>query len=158
VLVGANPASASVRRWAAREHVRVVGEIAFDDVPRYLVAADVVAVPQRATTDTLGQVPAKLFDAMALGRPIVSTAVAMIPEILEGCGVLVPPQDPIALRAALGRLPADPAAAAELGRRARQRCAERYSFTAARAVLFPLIDELAARFGVRAAAAPVPPA
>ena len=158
VLVGANPASASVRRWAAREHVRVVGEIAFDDVPRYLVAADVVAVPQRATTDTLGQVPAKLFDAMALGRPIVSTAVAMIPEILEGCGVLVPPQDPIALRAALGRLLADPAAAAELGRRARQRCAERYSFTAARAVLFPLIDELAARFGVRAATAAVPPA
>jgi glycosyltransferase involved in cell wall biosynthesis len=151
VLVGANPASASVRRWAAREHVRVVGEIPFDDVPRYLVAADVVAIPQRATTDTLGQVPAKVFDAMALARPIVSTAVAMIPEILEGCGVLVPPQDPIALRAALGRLLADPVAAAELGRRARQRCAERYSFAAARAVLFPLIDELAERFRVRAA-------
>src|SRR5207247_1902764 len=69
VLVGANADSAAARRWAARGHVKVVGEIPFDDVPRYLVAADVVAVPQRATTDTLGQVPAKLFDAMALGRP-----------------------------------------------------------------------------------------
>ena len=148
VLVGVASESAAARRWAGREHVRVVGEIAFDDVPRYLVAADVVAVPQRATTDTIGQVPAKLFDAMALGRAIVSTAVSMIPEILEGCGVLVPPQNPIALRAALSRLLADPAGAAELGRRARQRCAERYSFTAARGVLFPLIDELASRFGV----------
>ena len=92
--------------------------------------------------------PAKLFDAMALGRPIVSTAVSMIPEILEGCGVLVPPDNPTALRAALGRLLDDPAGAAELGRRARRRCAERYSFTAARAVLFPLIDDLAARFAV----------
>src|SRR5205823_3358407 len=101
VVVGADPASAAARRWAAREHVRVVGEIPFDDVPRYLVAADVVAVPQRATTDTLGQVPAKLFDAMALGRPIVSTAVSMIPEILEGCGVLVRPGDATALRVAL---------------------------------------------------------
>jgi glycosyltransferase involved in cell wall biosynthesis len=146
VLVGAGAGSAAARRWAACEHVKVVGEIPFDDVPRYLIAADVVAVPQRATTDTIGQVPAKLFDAMALGRPIVSTAVSMIPEILEGCGVLVPPQNPTALRAALGRLLDDPAGAAELGRRARQRCAERYSFTAARAVLFPLIDDLAARF------------
>ncbi len=146
VLVGARTDSAAARRWAERGHVRVVGEIPFDDVPRYLVAADVVAVPQRATTDTLGQVPAKLFDAMALARPIVSTAVSMIPEILEGCGVLVPPDDPTALRAALGRVLDDPAGAAELGRRARQRCAERYSFAAARAVLFPLIDDLAARF------------
>jgi glycosyltransferase involved in cell wall biosynthesis len=123
--------------------VRVVGEIPFDDVPRYLVAADVVAVPQRATTDTLGQVPAKLFDAMALGRPIVSTAVSMIPEILEGCGVLVRPGDATALRVALARLLDDPAGAAELGRRARARCVDRYSFAAARAVLFPLIDRLA---------------
>src|SRR5439155_903709 len=97
VLVGANADRAAARRWAARGHVKVVGEIPFDDVPRYLVAADVVAVPQRATTDTLGQVPAKLFDAMALGRPIVSTAVSMIPEILEGCGVLVRPGDTTAL-------------------------------------------------------------
>jgi glycosyltransferase involved in cell wall biosynthesis len=148
VLVGAAADSVAARRWAQREHVRVVGEIAFDDVPRYLIAADVVAVPQRATTDTIGQVPAKLFDAMALGRPIVSTAVSMIPEILEGCGVLVPPQNPIALRAALSRLLDDPAGAAELGRRARERCAERYSFTAARSILFPLVDDLASRFGI----------
>jgi glycosyltransferase involved in cell wall biosynthesis len=148
LLVGAGADSAAARRWAGREHVRVVGEIPFDDVPRYLIAADVVAVPQRATTDTIGQVPAKLFDAMALGRPIVSTAVSMIPEILEGCGVLVPPQNPIAMRAALGRLLDDPAGAEELGRRARRRCAERYSFTAARAVLFPLIDDLVSRFGI----------
>ena len=74
VVVGARADSAAARRWAGREHVRVVGEIPFDDVPRYLVAADVVAVPQRATSDTIGQVPAKLFDAMALARPIVSTA------------------------------------------------------------------------------------
>src|SRR5207245_9103883 len=72
-LVGVDPARSGAPRWSAASHVRVIGEIPFDDVPRYLVAADVVAVPQRATTDTVGQVPAKLFDAMALGRPIVST-------------------------------------------------------------------------------------
>jgi glycosyltransferase involved in cell wall biosynthesis len=143
VLIGADPDGEAPRRWAARAWVQVVGEIAFDDVPSYLVAADAVAVPQRATTDTVGQVPAKIFDAMALARPIVSTAVSMIPEILEGCGVMVPPGDVVALSAALRRLLDDPASAAELGRRARARCQERYSFAAARAALFPLVERVA---------------
>jgi glycosyltransferase involved in cell wall biosynthesis len=140
LVVGADTRAEAARRWAAQPWVRVLGEIPFDDVPRYLVAADVVAVPQRATTDTVGQVPAKIFDAMALARPIVSTAVSMIPEILDGCGVLVPPGDAVALAASLGRVLADPNMAAELGRRARERCQERYSFTAARAALFPLVE------------------
>jgi glycosyltransferase involved in cell wall biosynthesis len=144
VLVGADATSESGRRWAARPWVRLVGEIPFDDVPRYLVAADAVAIPQRATSDTVGQVPAKIFDAMALGRPIVSTAVSMIPEILDGCGVLVPPGNVVALATALRRLLDDPASAAELGRRARERCREHYSFTAARAALFPIVERAVA--------------
>jgi glycosyltransferase involved in cell wall biosynthesis len=146
VMVGADPASDSGRRWSTHPWVRLVGEIPFERVPEHLIAADVVAVPQRATSDTLGQVPAKLFDAMALGRPIVSTAVSMIPEILDGCGVLVPPGDSVALAGAVRRLLDDPASAAEIGRRARERCQARYSFTAARAALFPVVERaLAAR-------------
>jgi glycosyltransferase involved in cell wall biosynthesis len=141
-LVGVDPARSGAPRWSGASHVRVIGEIPFDDVPRYVVAADVVAVPQRATTDTVGQVPAKLFDAMALGRPIVSTSVSMIPEILEGCGVVVEPGDVPALAAAIRRLLEHPDDAATLGRRARERCVARYSFRVARATLFPLIDRL----------------
>ncbi len=110
-----------------------------------LAAADVVAVPQRATSDTVGQVPAKLVDAMAMARPIVATAVSMIPEMLEGCGVVVPPEDPSALAKAIGGLLADPSRAADLGRQARQRCIAQYSFTSARATLFPLIEAVASR-------------
>jgi glycosyltransferase involved in cell wall biosynthesis len=142
VLVGAAGGEAA-RRWASRPWVRLVGEIPFDDVPRYLIAADAVAVPQRATSDTIGQVPAKVFDAMALARPIVSTAVSMIPEILDGCGVLVPPGDIVALATALTRVLDDPVAAAEMGRRARERCRAHYSFAAARAALFPLVERAA---------------
>jgi glycosyltransferase involved in cell wall biosynthesis len=144
-LVGTDPARDGARRWAAAPFVRLVGEIPFDDVPRWLAAADVVAVPQRATSDTLGQVPAKLIDAMALARPTVSTSVSMIPEILEGCGVVVPPGDVRALAEGLRRLLADRPAAEALGRAARARCEARYSFTSARATLFPLIDELVER-------------
>jgi len=142
-LVGAERRRAE--RWASLPFVTVMGEIGLDEVPRWLVAADAVAVPQRATSDTLGQVPAKLFDAMALARPIVATTVSMIPEILEGCGALVPPGDVGALREALRALLADPDKAADLGRWARERCATRYSYATARATLFPMIEALAAR-------------
>jgi glycosyltransferase involved in cell wall biosynthesis len=142
-LVGVDPSSGWPARWRPSPRIRLVGEIPFDDVPRALAAADVVAVPQRATTDTVGQVPAKLIDAMAMARPVVATSVSMIPEILDGCGTVVPPGDPAALADALARLLDDPAGAAELGRRARERCIARYSFAAAREVLFPVIDDLA---------------
>jgi glycosyltransferase involved in cell wall biosynthesis len=142
-LVGVKPGSDAARRWGASPFVQIIGEIPFDDVPRYLIAADVVAVPQRATTDTVGQVPAKLFDAMALGRPIVATTVSMIPEILDGCGLVVPPGDVDGLADAIRRLVEAPEAAAALGRRARARCIAEYSYTAARARLLPLIETLA---------------
>jgi glycosyltransferase involved in cell wall biosynthesis len=142
-LVGVEPGTRAARAWGARPFVRLFPPIAFGEVPRYLVAADVVAVPQRATTETVGQVPAKLFDAMALARPIVATAVSMIPEILDGCGVVVSPGDVPALAAGLARLLADSDAARALGLRARERCAAEYSFHAARARLYPLIEALA---------------
>ena len=142
-VVGVKPGSADAGRWASYPFVRLAGEIPFDEVPRFLAAADVVAVPQRATSDTVGQVPAKLFDAMALGRPVVSTAVSMIPEVLDGCGLVVPPGDVAALGEAIGRLLGDRALAGVLGRRARARCEEHYSFAAARRRLYPIIESLA---------------
>jgi glycosyltransferase involved in cell wall biosynthesis len=72
----------------------------------------------------------------------------MIPEILEGCGLLVDAGDVSALGAAIARLLDDPGEAAALARRARERCVERYSFGAARRDLFPLIEQVTA--GARA--------
>ena len=119
--------------------------VPFEEIPTLLAAADVVAVPQRATSDTVGQVPAKIFDAMALGRPVVSTRVSMIPEILEGCGLLVEPGDVPGLAAAIARLLDSPGEAEALGARARERCVERYSFQSARRDLFPLIERVMAK-------------
>jgi glycosyltransferase involved in cell wall biosynthesis len=149
-LVGTDPDGATGRRLRARlPALRLMPTIAFSEVPRYLEAADVVAVPQREGPDTRGQVPAKLFDAMALARPIVATRVSMIPEILDGggCGVLVPPGDAAALGAAIERLASDPEKARELGTHARARCIARYSYASARRDLFPLVQGLLARTG-----------
>jgi glycosyltransferase involved in cell wall biosynthesis len=145
VLVGTEPDSPGGRRLAAvHPGIRLVGRVPFDEVPTYLAAADVVAVPQRESSDTRGQVPAKIFDAMAVGRPIVSTRVSMIPEILEGCGVVVAPGDVDALARGIAELLDAPDHAAGLAARARERCVARYSFAAARRALFPLVERVMA--------------
>lgn len=65
-----------------------------DDIARIMSAADVFAFPSR--WEGFGLV---LAEAMASGLPIVATNVDAIPEILEGTkSVLVPPDDPYALR------------------------------------------------------------
>ena len=142
-LVGTDPESRTGRalraEWPA---LRLQGMVPFEQVPAYLEAADVVAVPQRETSDTRGQVPAKLFDAMALGRPVVSTRVSMIPEALDDAGLVVAPGDVGALSAAIARLLDDRAEAAALGARARERSVAEYSFAAARRRLFPLVERL----------------
>ncbi len=67
--------------------------------------------------------------AMAHARPVVASNVGGLSEaIVDGeSGLLVPPGDPAALRAALERLLADPELCARLGAAGRERVIERYS-------------------------------
>jgi glycosyltransferase involved in cell wall biosynthesis len=113
----------------------------FQDAPRALAAADVVAIPSRPSQASQGQMPAKVFDAMAMAKPVVATAVSDLPEVLEGCGRTVAGADPGALAAALQELLADPALRREMGKRARARCVERYSHAAMRPVVQKFVAE-----------------
>jgi glycosyltransferase involved in cell wall biosynthesis len=90
----------SLRTRAPADTCRWVGKRS-DVVPLYH-AADVVALPS-VFPEPFGRV---LVEGMACGRPAVGSAVGGIPEILTGehNAGLVPPSDPAALAAALGRL------------------------------------------------------
>ena len=65
--------------------------------------------------------PYATLEAMGCGKPVVATAVGGLPEQLGECGVLVEPQSPEALAAALVDLISDPSARARLGADARER-------------------------------------
>jgi len=84
-------------------------------------------VPQLDTEVTRYQMPMKIYDCMAMGKPIVASAVSDQPEVLEGCGMLVPPGESEALAAAIRNLLENPALAAELGRKARARCLDNFT-------------------------------
>jgi glycosyltransferase involved in cell wall biosynthesis len=72
-------------------------------------------------------------EAMAHGRPVVASAVGGLVDAVEDgvTGLLVPPRDPKALRAALERLLDDPDLRLRLGAAARERARERFSRAAA---------------------------
>ena len=104
-------------------------------MPALLSAATVVALPQRVTHETVGQVPGKVYEAMAMARPVVATAVSDLPEILDGCGVVIPPGDSAVLETSLAQLLDDAELCHQVGRRARLRCQERYGWDAMEAIL-----------------------
>jgi glycosyltransferase involved in cell wall biosynthesis len=70
------------------------------------------------------------LEAMAYGKPVVASAVGGLRDlVVEGeTGLLVPPRDPDALRAALERLLGDRDLRLHLGAAARERARERFSW------------------------------
>ncbi len=72
-------------------------------------------------------------EAMAHGRPVVATRTGGLVDAVEDgvTGLLVPPGDPVALRAAIERLLGDSALRSELGANARSRAEEAYSWALA---------------------------
>jgi glycosyltransferase involved in cell wall biosynthesis len=70
---------------------------------------------------------------MAYGRPVVASAVGGLPDAVEDgvTGLLVPPRDPAALRAALRRVLDDAALRERLGAAAGVRARERFGRDAA---------------------------
>lgn len=72
-------------------------------------------------------------EAMAYGRPVVASRVGGLEDAVEDgvTGLLVPPRDTAALRAALVRLLEDPALRRRLGAAAREQARERFSWSVA---------------------------
>jgi glycosyltransferase involved in cell wall biosynthesis len=72
-------------------------------------------------------------EAMACGTPLVATTAGALPEVVGPDGVSalhVPPGDPEALAASVGRLLDDPDLAARLGAAGRARVVERFTWRA----------------------------
>jgi glycosyltransferase involved in cell wall biosynthesis len=119
VVVGDGPLRARVPQ--AR------GFVPPEELHRLYGRAAVVACPSRR--EGFGVV---CLEAMAHGRPVVASAVGGLKDlVVDGeTGLLVPPRDPAALRAALQRLLGDRDLRRGLGAAGRERARERFSWPA----------------------------
>lgn len=126
LLAGDGPLLGSLSRLiddlGLESHVRLLGFRA--DVGDLLAAADVVALPSLWEGLSIS-----LLEAMAAGRPTVTTAIGSNREVTRDGALarLVPPKDPAALASAIVSLAHDPGGRAALGRAAQAEQRSRYT-------------------------------
>ena len=121
LMVGEGPEEATLRARTAA--LGLDGVVTFTgalpSAADELAAADVVVISSRWESG-----PLVLFEAMQLGRPVVTTAVGAAPEVATG--PVVPVGDADLFADAVAALLGDPVAAAEAGAAGRAAVAERY--------------------------------
>jgi glycosyltransferase involved in cell wall biosynthesis len=120
VVLGEGPEEQRLKRLIADvgvgDEVRLIGHR--QNVAEIVRGLDVAVLPSRAEGS-----PLVVLEYMALGAPIVATAVGGVPELVEDGvhGLLIQPRDPNALARAIGRLLDDRTLAARLGAAAQER-------------------------------------
>lgn len=121
VIIGGKPHE--VAHLADRHpKVRFLGARPYEELPRNLAAADVVVLPNtaRETISARHTSPLKLFAYMASERPIVSSDLPSVREIVdEKSATLVAPDDPKALAEGIRAAVSDPEGALTKVARAR---------------------------------------
>lgn len=119
-----------VRGLGLAERVTFTGAQPHAAMARYYAAADCIAVPSVPVAGVEEATSISVLEGMASGRPVVASAIGGLRELIESGrnGLLVPPDDPAALAAALqealGRR-------AELGPAAQEDVRQHYSAQAA---------------------------
>jgi glycosyltransferase involved in cell wall biosynthesis len=88
--------------------------------------------------------PIALLEAMAAGTAIITTEGTGCAEVVGDAALLVPPRDAAAIRSALCRLSSQPELRAELGRAARHRLEEKYSWRTVAAQYEELLTQVGA--------------
>jgi glycosyltransferase involved in cell wall biosynthesis len=117
IMVGDGPErarlEAATESLECKEHVVFAGQIS--DVRTFYALADVFALPSLSEGS-----PNVLLEAMAANLPIVATAVGGVPEMVASneSALLVPPNDPPLLAAAIARMLTDKDLAQRLAKNA----------------------------------------
>jgi glycosyltransferase involved in cell wall biosynthesis len=123
VVAGDGPERSRLEARAAaaggeRSTIRFAGRVDDSELARLRAGAAIALVPSRAA-ETFGLAAA---EAMAAGVPVAASRVGALPELVDERG-LVPPGDPTALAAAIGRLAGDRDVAARGRERVAALCA-----------------------------------
>lgn len=110
--------AAQIARLDLGARVHLGGPIPQEQVAAEMRAAHAFVMPCRQEPNgDMDGIPTVFMEAMATGRPVISSALSGIPELVRDgdTGLVVPPDDAPALAAAIARLAADDALRLRLG-------------------------------------------
>jgi glycosyltransferase involved in cell wall biosynthesis len=119
------------QRLAERDlpNVKMLGRVPHEQIPELYAEANAAVVLLRDKPLFEGALPTKMFEAMSAGKPLVLSAAGEAATLVEeaSCGVVVPPERPQELAAALTELARDRDHASELGAAGREAVLEGFS-------------------------------
>ena len=146
-LIGHGPLYAEldalVRHLHLEDHVHLLGARPEEEVAKRMRECDVFALPSIVQADgKMEGMPNALIEAMASGRPVISTTTAGIPELIDHGvdGLLVPPEDSRALADALRKMLTDRDASAAMGDRGKEKVVRHFNIHRVVAELLERID------------------
>jgi starch synthase len=146
VLAGTGPESGRIARLirslGVEKQVRLAGTFPYGQVPGLYNSADAFILPSIPVPFWQEQFGMVLVEAMASGLPVISTHSGSIPEVVGDTGILVAPNDPVAVVEGIRRLSADGAYRKWLGQKARQRTVETFNVDKVAAGIEAIYDEL----------------
>jgi glycosyltransferase involved in cell wall biosynthesis len=147
VLVGDGPLravlEAEIRKLDLEGRVRITGWLSNADVKQQMLEARALVMPSFAEN-----LPVVIMESLALGRPVVCTQLAGIPELIENevNGWMVPPGSVDLLAAALKSVLQTPVdRLSEMGRAGAARVAERHDAAREAAKMAELFKQVANR-------------
>jgi rhamnosyl/mannosyltransferase len=124
VIVGAGPVEADLKQQAKRlglTNVHFLGAVSDEDKAALLELCRCVVFPSHLRSEAFG---VTLLEGAMHSRPLISSEIGTGSSYVnvDGLtGIVVPPDDPVALRAAMRKLQDDATLAATMGTRARER-------------------------------------
>ncbi|PYL15393.1 MAG: colanic acid biosynthesis glycosyltransferase WcaL, partial [Verrucomicrobia bacterium] len=125
--------------------VKLLGAKPQHEIAEHLAAGTVFVLPSVIGPDGgMDNLPTVIMEAMASGLPVVSTAIAGIPEMVveNETGVLVPASDAGALARAIEKVIVDPSFARHLGENGHKRACELFSINKNVRSLIQIFEEL----------------
>jgi rhamnosyl/mannosyltransferase len=131
VIVGAGPLEQQLKAQAAalgvEHHVRFVGRVSEEDKVALLQLSRAIVFPSHLRSEAFG---ISLLEGAMYGKPMISSEIGTGTSYINAAGVtglVVPPSNPQAFRAAMTRLWENPVEVAEMGARAEARYRELFT-------------------------------
>jgi glycosyltransferase involved in cell wall biosynthesis len=122
---------AILRRDSVERAVTITGMVPSADVPEYLAACNALVISAINNPDVpFFQSPIKLFEYMAMQKPVIASRVGQIQEVIEDGvnGLLVEENNPAELAEKICQLARDPALCERLSKAARRNAVEKYTW------------------------------
>jgi glycosyltransferase involved in cell wall biosynthesis len=124
--------------------ITMTGRVPFGEIGDYLAQSTIGWVTWQPFTKNQKNVPTKLFEYMAFGRPVISSDLPSTRPFVEQAvnGFLVRPDDPHAHASAILKLIEDPQAAIALGQAGKQMVNQRFNWGVMAPRLLALYEEV----------------